>query len=258
MAHPADGQQNLVELWFVDLKDSASALDALERQTPRLAAEDHKKISGSASEAAAAERRAAYIALRIVIERSWGSAWRGVPYVLEGSGKPALPGLTGSFSLSHVDRYALIGLARSGSIGVDLEPDRQPTVADARRIRIESASIVLAHGADLPQPRQTRFLQAWVRLEAIAKADGAGIGRLLTRLGLIGPDPIDGPLFNKCEADTIAQRFAVCDVAVSGGCVAAVALDQPLTPLGARILPRILPISASAIEALMTNAPATR
>jgi 4'-phosphopantetheinyl transferase len=257
VAHPVDGQQNPVELWFVDLKDSAAALDTLERQTPRLAPEDHKKISNSITEAAAAERRAAYIALRIVIERSWGSAWRGVPFVLEGSGKPALPGLAGSFSLSHVDRYALIGLTRLGSIGVDLEPDRQPTVADVRRIRIESASIVLAHGADLPQPRQTRFLQAWVRLEAIAKADGGGIGRLLTRLGLIGPDPVDGPLFNSREADAIAQRFSVCDVAVSGGCVAAVALDQPFTSPSARIVPRTLPVSAPDIEALMTNASAT-
>ena len=239
-----------VELWFVDLNSCAEALNAVETATPRLAKNELKKIAGSASSAAAAERRAAYIALRILIERFWGPAWRTVAYTLTGSGKPMLTGLGGSFSLAHVDRFALIGLARARTIGVDLEPDRQPTVADRRRGRIESAAIALARGAALPQPRQPRFLQAWVRLEAVAKADGRGIGRLLTGLGIIGPDPADGPDFNVDYAHDIATRFWVQDVAVSNGCVAAVALDDELP---ASTAAQLLPSQAQAIETLVSS-----
>lgn len=249
MTHPIRDKPDETELWFVDLQDSAAALDAIERQTPRLASDDLRKISNSTTAAAAAERRAAYIALRVLIERNWGPSWRGIAYTLEGSGKPALKGLPGSFSLTHVEHYALIALTHAGSIGVDLETDRRPTIADARRARIESAAIVLARGAPLPEPAQRRFLQAWVRLEAIAKADGKGIGRLLTRLGLVGADPVSGPLFNSDDANEIAAQFWVHDVAVGGGCVAAVARDQPLNPLSARTLPT----TAQGLEDLTTN-----
>jgi 4'-phosphopantetheinyl transferase len=244
-----------LELWFVDLDASGPALDTLELQCPRLSDSDLKKISRSVTPLAAIERRAAYIALRVLIERMWGSAWRGQSYTLTGSGKPALPDLPGSFSLAHVERYALIGLARSGSIGVDLEPDRKPIVADDRRVRIEQAAIALARGAALPEPRQMRFLQAWVRLEAVAKADGRGIGRLLTGLGIIGAAAGDAEGFATTYADDVAARFWVKDLVrndenTHAGCVAAVALDQPLAGLSARTLPIIAP----EIEALMTNA----
>ena len=245
------GSPRSVELWFVDLNSCAEALNAVETATPRLDKNELKKIAGSASPAAAAERRASYIALRILIERFWGPAWRTVAYTLTGSGKPTLTGLDGSFSLAHVDRFALIGLARARTIGVDLEPDRQPTVADRRRVRIESAAIALARGAALPQSRQPRFLQAWVRLEAVAKADGRGIGRLLTGLSIIGPDPADGPEFSADYAHEIATRFWLQDVAVSNSCVAAVALDGEL-PSGLSAM--IFPSAANAIESIVSSA----
>ena len=238
-----------IELWFVDLKACGAALDAVEEQAPRLSPSELKKIAGSVSPSAANERRAAYIALRVLIERFWGPSWRTTPYRLTGSGKPTLTGLPGTFSLAHVDRFALIGLAQSCNIGVDLEPDRQPTVSDHRRLRIESAAAALAKGASLPEPRQARFLQAWVRLEAVAKADGRGIGRLLTGLGIIGSDAKDDLEFSPEYAREVASRFWVCDVAVTGGCVAAVALDQPLPA----VVANVLPVTERGIEELTSN-----
>ncbi len=239
----------LIELWFVDLAASGPALDTVEARCARLSPFERKKISGSVSPASAAERRAAYIALRVLIERHWGPSSRTAPFELTGAGKPVLPGATGSFSLAHAGGYALIGLARAGSIGVDLEPDRQPIVADERRARIESAAIALALGAPLPEPRQKRFLQAWVRLEAVAKTDGRGIGRLLTGLGIIGSEPESGPAFKATYADDSAARFRVLDLDVSNGCVAALALDHPLTRAPQT---QVLPVTADGIEALMT------
>jgi 4'-phosphopantetheinyl transferase len=250
-AGPGFVRRDPVELWFVDLAASGPALDTVESRCARLSPFELKKIAGSVSPASAAERRAAYIALRVVIERHWGRSQRNLPFELIGAGKPVLPGGSGGFSLAHTGGYALIGVTRAGAIGVDLEPDRQPIVADERRARMESAAIALALGNPLPEPRQKRFLQAWVRLEAVAKVDGRGIGRLLTGLGIIGAVPAPGMEFDKAYADGVAGRFSVLDVEVSKGCVAALALDCPLTHAPQA---RVLPVTADGIEALTASA----
>lgn len=227
-----------VELWFADLTVCGPALDAIEHATPRLSPGDIKKISGSASPAHARERRAAYIALRLLIERHWGPQWRCIDFTLTGTGKPLLPGATGGFSLAHVDCFALIGIVAEGTIGVDLEPARQPIIADERRCRIEDAARVIARCAALPELREPRFLQAWVRLEAVAKADGRGIGRLLTGLGVLGgsmPDTETGR--SASHAEEIANRFWVQDLPVPQGCVAAAALGASVTAPAVRHLP---------------------
>ncbi len=90
-----------------------------------------------------------------------------------------------AFSLSHAPGLALIGLAPRGSIGVDVERTRRVRLGEARRARIEEAGGAL-NATPLPDAEEARFLQAWVRLEAFAKAEGCGIGRLLTRLGILG------------------------------------------------------------------------
>lgn len=226
-AHP-----DPAELWFVDLEACADGLDEVERRNERLSSQDLKKITASPGNAAK-QRRASYIALRILIERYWGEGLRQKPFVLTGSGKPVLPGLPGSFSLAHVDRYALIGLTSNGTIGVDLEPDREPIVSGERRARIEAAAIALGADAPLPSQRQLRFLQAWVRLEAVAKADGRGIGRLLTGLGIIGVEQEPGFAFD--YANDVKARFHVRDVKLGGGCVGAVAMDGEVLPASAAI-----------------------
>jgi 4'-phosphopantetheinyl transferase len=88
------------------------------------------------------------------------------------------------FSLSHARGVALIGLTPAGTIGVDVERTREVRIAAERRAAIEAAGAAL--GASLAGDGNTRFLHAWVRLEAYAKADGCGIGRLLTQLSNLG------------------------------------------------------------------------
>lgn len=243
---PSDGFSGL-ELWVADLGATARALDALETSQPRLAEADLKKIAASADAQTRQERRAAHIALRLLIERAWGPAWRGVPYELQGTGKPVLEGAPGSFNLAHVDKFALIGLSSEGAIGVDLEPPRPIQMADERRQRIERAAVALARGAPLPEEPEARFLQAWVRLEATAKADGSGIGRLLTGVGIIGDQGV-----NEERAAEISARFAVYDVPALGGCRAAVALSPGLRPP----VPRQLPETAEALMRLIASSEA--
>ena len=174
-----------IELWCVDLTVAATALHAIEHDTPRLSAEDRTRASSFSEATVRREWTATHIALRLLIERWDGARWRGVPYAVAERGKPHLPDAPLSFSISHARGIALIGVSRIGSIGVDIERIRNVRIGAPRRGRIEAAGAAL--GADpLPSVEEGRFLQAWVRLEAYAKAEGCGIGRLLTRLGILG------------------------------------------------------------------------
>lgn len=172
------------ELWWVDLVAAAPALHALEAHTPRLAAADEGRASALTDATVRNEWRAAHIALRLLIERAAGTGWRRVPLAREERGKPHLDGSPVAFSLSHAPGLALIGLAPHGRIGVDIERTRVVRIDAARRARIVAAAEAL--GGTLAGEEHARLLQAWVRLESFAKADGCGIGRLLTRLGILG------------------------------------------------------------------------
>ena len=175
------------EVWLVDLAAAAPALDEIESETPRLADDDLAKWDRLADPVARRERRAAHIALRIAIERAFGPDWRGISYAVSKSGKPSLGGgAPGAFSLAHVSGLALLGITSRGTIGVDLERLRPLNMSDDRRRRIIEAAAALVPAGTLPAEGEAQFLQAWARLEAVAKARGSGIGVLLTGLGALG------------------------------------------------------------------------
>ena len=105
-------------------------------------------------------------------------------------GRPELPKVAthsggGAVSLAHTGRYALAGCARGGSIGVDLEAPRGVAIDARRRDIIITAARALT-AAPLLSGEGACMLQSWVRLEALAKADGRGIGHLLAAIGAIG------------------------------------------------------------------------
>ena len=173
------------ELWCVDLGAAGPALHTLEERTPRLSPADRVRASDLTDPIVRAEWLATHIALRLLIERAAGTQWRRAVFTRSERGKPHLDGTPLAFSISHAPGLALIGLAPRGSIGVDIERTRRVRVGEARRARIEEAGAALSN-EPLPTEGNARFLQAWVRLESLAKADGCGIGRLLTRLGILG------------------------------------------------------------------------
>jgi 4'-phosphopantetheinyl transferase len=216
---PAFGAFTGSELWLADLAAAAGALEVIEAITPRLSADDERKIAAIADETVRRERRAAHIALRMLIERSFGPAWRRIAYALSPSGKPSLAEAPGAFSLSHAPGIALIGLSTLGPIGVDIERMRRVSISDDRRQRIEAAAEALASRAPLPRAPAERLMSAWVRLEALAKAEGVGIGPLLTRLGV-------GPRWRDVRPGAASQNLEiqVHDVAIGAGIFAAVAL----------------------------------
>lgn len=240
----------LVELWLIDLSAAAAALDKIERTVPRLSIVDLEKIEAVSDTGLARERRATYIALRVLLERAHGGAARMVPYTYSDAGKPHLPGFDGDFSLSHAPGFALVGISRIGPIGVDLEGPRDAKISNERRERIESTAMALVPGVPLPSAGEMRLLQAWVRLEALAKAEGCGLGRLLTRYGILGasggaPDASAYAVRGVIEG----SRLRVVDLKFEQQLLGAVALAG----LHGELSPRMFPDKADAIGALLTQ-----
>jgi len=185
---------NPLQLLLVDIASTLAALEFEEQATPRLSADqvarfDQKSDARGIDDAR--NWRAAHIALRIALERETGSAIRCAAYDLEPGGRPVVKRLAAMkavphFSLAHAGGVALIAISTSGPVGVDLEVSRDISVGGERRARIENAAHGLAPHAPLPDSPDERFLQAWVRLEAVAKATGLGIGRVLNEAGAVG------------------------------------------------------------------------
>lgn len=138
-------------------------------------------------------RRTVHLALRLLLARSVGVTAAMQPFESGKTGKPRLPGGP-AFSISHSGERALIALSRQGEVGVDIEAPRNIGMPEHRQEMIRRAGIAAMGGAALAGGTpDAQTLQAWVRLEAIAKYNGDGMGHLLGRLAIIGgakPEPI--------------------------------------------------------------------
>lgn len=221
------------ELWFVDLEKSGPALEALEAETPRLPESDHVRFAAMTDMAARRERRLTHIALRILLERRCGPDIRRAPFAVSTSGKPALASGGVSFSLAHTRACALIALADDGPLGVDLERARAVRMPAARRAPIERAAVAMAAGAPLAgDDADSRFLNAWVRIEAVAKAEGTGVGPMLERLRPGRPQDAPAPSRGGEPRIVVAH-----DIAIGNGLFAAIALARGRAPPGVRHLP---------------------
>jgi 4'-phosphopantetheinyl transferase len=216
------------ELWCVDLDAAGAALHALEDRTPRLSDWDRHNAATIADASAAAQWRATHIALRLLLERAVGTRWRGAQFLRGAGVRPRLEGAPVAFSLSHAAGLALIGLTPGGDIGVDVERLRPIHIRASRRGLIETAGDALNARQPLPEDAEARFLQAWVRLEAFAKGDGCGVGRLLTRLGIVGGrDIARADLLKQLDAARAqAPANTVHDLDLGKGLFAAIALNS--------------------------------
>lgn len=190
----------MVEVWLVELERAAAALEAVERRLPRLSSDDLERIAELNHAELQRQRRLTTIALRVLIAaftRSDGFA--RTPFVRQPGGKPTLPGASVSFSISHAAGRALIALSSRAQVGVDIERQRTLRMAAHR----QAALIEAAHVLPMAMPASPHcdpapvsetvvagdgdpVLRAWVRLEALAKLDGVGMGRLLTAAGILG------------------------------------------------------------------------
>ncbi|MDX2157970.1 MAG: hypothetical protein SFW09_15835 [Hyphomicrobiaceae bacterium] len=176
------------------------------------------------------------------------------PFVVGGAGKPRLAqsGDPIEFSFAHSESHALVALSADGPVGIDIEAARAVRISPDRRALLEAAAEALAP-VPLPSgPADRRFLQAWVRLEAVAKLTGEGISALLGRLGVRSRSAA-GP--SSREFSDVAARSIVRDLAAGlpPQLHAAVAVPCGSRGLaGETPLVTSLPLDAGSLEALVT------
>ena len=230
-------------LWLVDLRSSADALSALDRDERLLQDADRDELAMSPA-FHLSDRLTARRALRLLIQRTFGRRWQTQPLVRRGRGKPGLTDLEGDFNLSHAGGWALIVLCSRDGAGVDIESDRPVHLRPQRRQAIEHAALAVARGSPLPEADNARTLQAWVRLEACAKADGSGIAALLGAFGIWGGRSRDCVSANDGLRSTTTvhpQNLPrIYDVRVPKGYFAAVALPDGIPLPEAQRLPDTL------------------
>lgn len=240
----------MTELWLVDLERVAPALEALERARPRLSPDDRARARRIVDPGERRRRLAAYAALRIALERVAGRPVRGADFVRSLDGKPSLVAGQAAFSLSHSPAFALIGVTGCGEIGVDLEQARSVRVSARHQELIVAAANGLADRPLAAEGGDEAFLRAWSRLEALAKARGGGLARLLAEVGVRGAHD---QTMTPARVEAAARRavggagLKVRDLGLPRGLYGAVALAQ------AASVPRVraFPVEGAAIERLL-------
>lgn len=177
------------ELWLIDLDRESPALEDAERRLPRLSDEEVARGDSLKDTAQRTRWRAAHIGLRLLLERWCGAGVRKQRFEIAEGGRPFLPLPSPYFSLSHSAGAALIALSGHGPIGVDIEVVAPAKMPAQRRRNLEALAEALA-SVPLACDGDARLVQAWTRIEALGKLDGHGIGRLLTRTGIVGGGPL--------------------------------------------------------------------
>lgn len=221
-----------LDVVFVDLSASAALLDAQETTEPRLAPSDIIRAERLAHDPDRQRLwRAARIATRIVLEAAAGPQLRRVDFIVAAGGRPGLGEGMPHFSVSHSGEAALVAVSRQAPVGVDLERLRPLSMTADRRKRIVAAAAGSASDAPFDPDRDADVQRAWVRLEAIAKVCGTGIGVLLTEKGVIGGD-------RSLAQDKAHSRLDVVELSVPEPYVAAIAATNLPQEIAVRTFPR--------------------
>jgi 4'-phosphopantetheinyl transferase len=221
-----------LDVVFVDLSASAELLDAQEMTAQRLAPSDIIRVERLAHDPDRQRLwRATRIATRIVLESSVGTQLRRVDFVIAAGGRPGLGEGMPHFSVSHSGEAALIAVSRHAAVGVDLERLRPLSMNADRRNRIVAAATGSASDAPFDPNRDADVQRAWVRLEAVAKVRGSGIGVLLTETGVIGGG-------RTVAQDKAHSRFDILELSVPQPYVAAMAAANLPQEIPVRTFPR--------------------
>lgn len=180
------------DVWICDLAACGPRLLEIER-ADHLLTDAERNRAGAITDPAARDRWiAAHAALHLVLRSRIGRRVRFAPTRQGVLAKPRVDGWEGNFSLAHSGNVVLIAVTPHGDVGIDVEIRRAVRLDDRRRRLIMAAGdATLAAQASSAPDDEMRFLAAWTRLEAIAKARGGGIGAVLEALGFHAADTND-------------------------------------------------------------------
>ena len=118
-------------------------------------------------------------------------------------GRPVLRGLGADLqvSLTHTDELIVVGVSRTGPVGVDAEPAGRRISFEALRDHVCTAQEAELLAALPEEERTDRFLRLWTLKEAYTKALGHGMRRRFSAVGF-GWDATGSP---RLTGDTAGQ-----------------------------------------------------
>jgi len=205
LASPAAG----VALWWAGL---AASDDAFAHLSSWLAPQEHARAARYGRE----DLRRRYVigraTLRSVLGGMLGVAPGHVPIVRGARGRPRLDGIPDlDFNISHTEGMALIGVTRTGRIGVDIEREDRTVNADglARKFLTLAEQATLASLAEAA--RRGRFLRYWTCKEAMSKATGDGLSAPFRRIEVRLADTIE-PVAGPAPYEPSSWRLHAVDV----------------------------------------------
>jgi 4'-phosphopantetheinyl transferase len=214
-------------VWHIDVARAAPALAENERRCPRLSHDEEARAAAMPDPREAVIWRTTRIALRLLLESVAGADMRRVPFAAGAAGKPRLARHRGAldFSLSHCGGDILIAIAGAGPVGIDLERLRAVSMeAERRRALIAAAAALVPASIPDEDPTDAHLLQAWVRLEALAKARGCGIGLLFRDFGLSGGRRQGAAAAGQAAGRLVREAgLKVCDLTLPTGLFGAIA-----------------------------------
>lgn len=247
----------LIGLWLLDRAAHVDQLSGIETTFACASPDERARAAGIVDHADARLWLAGRTALRLLIAAQCGAATARTAFVRTPYGRPHLPGDPIHFSVSDSGAWLAIALASGHAIGVDIEQPRNlelpPTRIDALNAAARGLAAASAPAGAVPPPLSP--LQAWVRLEAFAKAADLTVAAALTRLGARGHarDPrANADISVQAAAAARSAGLGVCDLALPGSLVGALSFCRPLVEQE----PEVQLLDAAAIAALGAGIPA--
>ncbi len=149
---------------------------------------------------------------------SFGTTAKGKPFLVDDRGEQPF-----QFSLSHSGEWAVVGLALSVELGIDIEQIDPDVKAEAVAQRFFSRSESEALRNVPPEQRTIAFFSTWTRKEAYVKARGVGITDRLSSFS-VSVDPERIPILLADSMDPHGPRhWRIYDLDVAAGYAAAIA-----------------------------------
>jgi 4'-phosphopantetheinyl transferase len=129
--------------------------------------------------------------------------------VWEAAGRPFLD-LRMDFNISHSGEYVVCALSPSGRVGIDIEEIRPIEIADFKA----QMTCGQWEAMTASENRLTTFYSLWTQKEAVAKADGRGIGFLPDEIVVMEGKAILGDAIWEVKEVRIAEGYC-CHLATS-------------------------------------------
>jgi 4'-phosphopantetheinyl transferase len=172
----------------------------------------------------------AHGALRTILSGYAGVAPGAVRLETTQAGRPYVPGAPFDFNLSHSDGLAVVAVAASGQVGVDVERLRRVEDEDAVVRRFFAPGEIRQYEAVRTTERTSAFYSTWTRKEAFVKAVGTGLQRDLKSFEVeVSPQAVCPRI--SLDEDDGGPAWNLRSFSPHAHYVAAVALDREIEAL---------------------------